>query len=114
MRVLHVRPGEAVRLGPRSHIGHGAIVHGATLEEHVTVGMGAIVQDGVHVGPGTLIGAGAVLPPGLKVPGGKLVIGVPARILRDLTAAELQALDEGTGFYEALTGRMQRGLAPRL
>ena len=112
--ILHVRPGEAVRLGPRSHIGHGAIVHGATLEEHVTVGMGAIVQDGVHVGPGTLIGAGAVLPPGLKVPGGKLMIGVPARILRDLTAAELQALDEGTGFYEALTGRMQRGLAPLL
>jgi len=112
--VLHLRPGESVRLGPRSHIGHGAIVHGALLEEHVTVGMGAILQDGVRIGPGSLIGAGAVLLPGMEVPGGKLVVGVPARVLRDLTEAEKALLHAGTDFYEGLVDRVHSGLKPVL
>ena len=103
--VVHAGPGERVILGPSSHIGHGAILHGVTLGIHVLVGMGAILNDNVEVGDGSLIGAGSILLEGMKVPPGKLVLGVPARIMGDLTEKLRKANEWGTKLYQGLPPR---------
>jgi phenylacetic acid degradation protein len=82
--VIHVRPGGVVRLGPSSHVGHGAILHGCTLGEHVLVGMGAISHDDALVGDGAVIASGCVLLEGMETPPGKLVAGVPGRVVGDV------------------------------
>ena len=103
--VIHSRPGAVTRLGAACHVGHGAVVHGANLGEHVTVGMGAVVQDGADVGADCLIAAGAVVLAGSVVPAGQLLAGVPARLVGDLTAEQLAQLRAGTALYQALPDR---------
>ena len=69
-------------------IGHAAVVHGCTIEDGALIGIGARVLDGAVVEEGAQIGAGAVVPPGMVVPAGQLVLGIPARVKRPLTAEE--------------------------
>lgn len=74
-------------------IGHGAIVHGCTVQRGALIGMGSRVLDGAVIGEGALVGAGALVPEGLHVPPRTLVLGVPARVKRDLTPEEIARLD---------------------
>ncbi|MFH1036184.1 MAG: gamma carbonic anhydrase family protein [Pseudomonadota bacterium] len=69
-------------------ISHQVCLHGATVRAGALVGIGAIVLDGAVVGAGSLVGAGAVVPPGMQVPEGVLVLGQPAKVIRDLKPAE--------------------------
>ncbi len=78
-----------VIIGQRALISHQACVHGATVESGALIGIGAIVLDGAVVEAGALIGAGAVVPPGMTVPAGTLVLGQPAKVVRDLKPAEI-------------------------
>jgi carbonic anhydrase/acetyltransferase-like protein (isoleucine patch superfamily) len=80
-------------------IGHGAIVHGCTIHRGALIGMGSRVLDGAVIGEQALVGAGALVPEGLKVAPRKLVLGVPARPLRDLTDDELAWLDRSWRNY---------------
>lgn len=87
--VLHVSDGTyPLSIGRGVTVGHSAIVHGCTLEDHVLVGMGATILDGAVIEEGAQIGAGAVVPPGMRVPAGHMVMGLPARVKRPLTEAE--------------------------
>lgn len=83
--VLHVGIGETCRLGMDSHIGHGAIVHGATLEPDTMIGMNAVVMDGATIGV-----AYAFVKAGYEVPRGVLLAGVPGRVVRRLSDAEMR------------------------
>lgn len=89
--VIHTSVGHPCRLGEYVTITHGAILHGATIEDGVLVGIGAILYDGVEVGKEAMIGAGAVLPAGMKVPPRALVVGVPGKITRTLSNQEAEA-----------------------
>jgi carbonic anhydrase/acetyltransferase-like protein (isoleucine patch superfamily) len=82
--VVHVDPGFPVDIGKECIIGHGAIVHGATLSNNVLVGMRATIMNGVVVGEFSIIGAGAVVPEGMQIPPYSLVLGVPAKIVRTI------------------------------
>jgi carbonic anhydrase/acetyltransferase-like protein (isoleucine patch superfamily) len=86
--VLHADPGLRVTVGDGVVIGHGAMVHGCTVEDGVLVGMGSTVLNGVRVGAGSLVAAGAVLLEGTEVPPGSLVAGVPAKVRRPVTTDE--------------------------
>lgn len=86
--VIHVDDGVPCRIGKRVGIGHRAIVHGATIKDDVLIAMGAILLNNVTVGSGSIIGAGAVVREGFVVPPNSLVLGVPAKIVRDTTAEE--------------------------
>lgn len=108
--VIHARPEAVTRLAGDSHVGHGAILHGCTLESHVLVGMGAILNDDVHVGEGVVIGSGALLPPREKVPPRVLVVGVPARVVRELTPEMAEYASWGTRLYQTLPGRYHGSL----
>ncbi len=70
-------------------IGHSAVVHGCTIEDRCLIGMGAILLNGVRVGTGSIVAAGSLCPEGMVIPPGSMVMGVPARVKRSLTADEV-------------------------
>lgn len=91
--VVHVHHGEgSCRIGQSVTVGHQAVVHACEVADHVLVGIHAVVLDGARIGERCLIGAGSVVTPGTVVPPGKLVLGVPAKVARDLTAAESESI----------------------
>jgi phenylacetic acid degradation protein len=100
--VLHVGIGETCALGANSHIGHGAIVHGATLAPDTMIGMNAVVMDHATIGARTIVAACAFVKAGFDVPPGVLLAGVPGRIVRRLSDAEIDAKAAGTRIYQRL------------
>ena len=86
--VIHTDAGFPARIGRGVTIGHRAIIHGATVEDEVIIGMGAIVLNGAVIGSGSIIGAGAVITQGTKVPPNSIVVGVPAKVIRQATDAD--------------------------
>ena len=88
--VVHVMSGtHATAIGDNVTIGHGAIVHGCTIENQCLIGMGAILLNGVHVGTGAIVAAGTLLVENMKVPPKSLVMGSPGKVKRLLTHAEI-------------------------
>jgi carbonic anhydrase/acetyltransferase-like protein (isoleucine patch superfamily) len=88
--VVHVMNGaHATRIGDNVTIGHGALVHGCTIEDQCLIGIGAILLNGVHVGHGSIVAAGTLLVEGAKVPPKSLVMGSPGKVKRLLTQAEV-------------------------
>ncbi len=103
--VIHVHPGAAAVMGDRSHVGHGAILHTPNLGEHVLIGMGAIVMDWVSIGDGSCVAAGALVTEKTHIPPCKLAVGMPAKVVNDISDKMRQSLDEATGYYMALPPR---------
>jgi carbonic anhydrase/acetyltransferase-like protein (isoleucine patch superfamily) len=92
--ILHVtRDRFATVVGDYVTVAHGVILHGCKVESHCLIGMGAIVMDQVVIGEGSIVGAGALLTTGLQVPPQSLVLGSPARVIRELSLAEVQGID---------------------
>lgn len=108
--VIHSAPEVTTVLAEKSHIGHGAILHGPILEEHVVVGMGAIIMDDVKIGAGCCIGAGALVTTGTTVPSGRLLVGVPAKDIGEIDREMEEYLEYATGVYIALPPRCLKGL----
>lgn len=88
--IVHEDFGRPVHIGCRVTVGHGAILHGCTIGDDTLVGMGAIVLNGATVGTGCIVGAGALVTQGAVVPDGSVVLGSPARVVRQVTAEELE------------------------
>ena len=86
--VLHTGPGLNVTIGRGVSIGHGAIVHGCTVGDNCLIGMHATILNGAVIGAGSLIAAGALVPEKMVVPAGSLVIGVPGKVVRPVSAAQ--------------------------
>ena len=110
--VVHVtRDRFACQIGDDVTIGHHATVHGCVVEDGALVGIGAIVLDGARVGAGAMVGAGAVVAPGTQLEPGVLAVGVPARVVRELTAEERERNRQITlGYVE--TARAHAWLPP--
>jgi carbonic anhydrase/acetyltransferase-like protein (isoleucine patch superfamily) len=86
-------------IGADCSLGHGAIVHGAVLGDRVLVGMHATVLNGAHVGDGCVVAAGALVAEGKRIEGGRLIMGVPGRVLRDVTEEEVARTLRGIDHY---------------
>ncbi len=110
--LIHGFPEDEVVLGEDSHLGHGCLIHGARLGRNVLVGMNAVVQDRVVVGDDVVIGSGCVVPMDMEIPPGKLVVGVPGRIVADVRPELAQMKRQGTRWYQQLAQAMREGLAP--
>jgi carbonic anhydrase/acetyltransferase-like protein (isoleucine patch superfamily) len=89
-------------LGQYVSLGHGAVVHSATIEDDVLIGMRAVVLDGAVVGSGTLVAAGAVVSPGTKIPPNSLVMGVPARVVKTDPALRARCHENAANYLEYL------------
>lgn len=94
--------GFATRIGSDVTIGHKAIIHACTIEDAVLIGMGAIVLDGAVVRKHALVGAGALVPPGKVVGEGEMWLGSPAKCVRKLSEAEIEALYYSAQHYVRL------------
>jgi phenylacetic acid degradation protein len=103
--VLHTFPAKEVRLEEDSHIGHGAVLHGCTVQRAALVGINAVVMDDVIVGEESLVGAASFVRAGFVVPPRTLVLGAPAKVIRELTAGEIAWKAVGTREYQELTVR---------
>jgi carbonic anhydrase/acetyltransferase-like protein (isoleucine patch superfamily) len=97
--VIHNDAGVPVALGEGVSVGHGAIIHGATIGDHVLVGMGATIMNHASIGDEVLVAAGAVVTPGTVVPSRSLVAGVPAKVRRELTEDEVLLLHANAEIY---------------
>ena len=84
--VLHTGPGLDVTVGRGTSVGHGAVVHGCTVGDGCLIGMHATILNGAVIGDGCLIAAGALVPENMQVPAGSLVIGVPGKVVRPVSA----------------------------
>ena len=79
-------------IGNGVSIGHGAIIHGCTIEDVCLIGMGSILMDGVVIGTETIVGAGTLISPGTKIPPRSLVLGRPGRVIRPLEEDEIKSI----------------------
>ena len=111
--VLHTDPGLAATVGDGVLIGHGAVVHGCTVEDGALIGIGSTVLNGARIGAGSIVAAGAVVLEGVQVPPGQLVAGVPAKVRRPLTEDETAAVRLGTARYVELARQHARVNAGR-
>lgn len=84
--IVHVDEGVPCTIGSQVGVGHRAILHGCTVEDDCLIGMGSILLNRVVVGRGSVIGAGALLPEGMVVPPGSLVLGMPGKVVRPVSA----------------------------
>ena len=112
--VFHTDMGFPLTVGAGCTIGHSAIIHGCTIGDNVLIGMGATVMNGASIGNNCLIAAGALIPEGRTVPPGSLVIGVPGKPVRQLTAEEIEANRASAIHYVAAWRRFAKGLGPAL
>jgi len=96
---IHVSTGVGVSIGDEVTVGHGAVLHGCTIEDNVLVGMGAVIMDGALVMKNCIIGAGALVTAGKNFPEGSLVMGSPAQIIRPLTTDEIKNVKTGVEHY---------------
>ncbi len=87
--ILHADHGFPCTLGDGVTVGHGAIVHGASVGNNVTIGMNAVIQNGARIGDNSIVAVGAVVPEGTDVPPASLVMGVPCKVKRVLTSEEI-------------------------
>jgi phenylacetic acid degradation protein/carnitine operon protein CaiE len=109
---VHMFPGTTVHLGTDAHIGHGAIIHGAHVGRNALVGMNAVLMDNVDLGDECVVGALAFLPADSVWPARKVIVGNPARIVKDVTDAMVAWKSEGTRLYQALPRDLRSTLKP--
>ncbi len=110
--VLHADYGQPTVVGENVTIGHMAVVHAAKIGNNVIVGIHAVVLNGAEVGDGSVIGAGAVVTPGTKIPPKSLVLGIPAKVVRQGEDVEKMAIENGK-VYQDLRDRHRRGMYGR-
>ena len=104
--IIHMFPGVTVLLKPASHIGHGAIIHGATIGKNCLVGMNAVIMDNVELGDECIIGALTFIKQDEKIPARSLVAGNPGKIIKQVTDEMLNWKSEGTKLYQSLPKEM--------
>ncbi len=96
---LHSDDGFPLVIGDRVTVGHQVMLHGCTIEDECLIGIGSIVLNGARVGRGSVIGAGALVPEGMEIPPESVVMGIPGKIRRAVTAEERQRFAENLQHY---------------
>lgn len=110
LSLLHTNAGVACRLGDRVTIGHGAIVHGAIVEDDVLIGMRAVVLNYARIGAGSFVAAGSLVPEEMEVPPGWLVWGSPAKLIRPVDENLVQRIREAADHYREITRNLVEGI----
>lgn len=109
---IHMFPGITITLREGAHIGHGAIIHGATIGKNSLVGMNAVIMDHAKIGDGCIIGALCFIPNDMIIPDRKVVVGNPAKIIKDVTDEMLDWKTKGTKIYQELPLELYSTLKP--
>ncbi len=104
---IHMFPGVTVVLKEGAHIGHGAIIHGASIGKNSLVGMNAVIMDNVQVGDECVVGALTFIKADEIIPNRSVVVGNPAKIIKQVTDEMLLWKTEGTALYQQLPAEME-------
>lgn len=96
---LHTDPLHKMEIGKYVSVGHGCTLHGCTIGDSCLIGMGAIILNGASIGSHCIIGAGALVSEHMQIPKGSVVVGVPARIIKDCSAIQIQHIQENALHY---------------
>ncbi|MES2944592.1 MAG: phenylacetic acid degradation protein PaaY [Pseudomonadota bacterium] len=103
--VVHGFPDQDTVVEENGHIGHGAVLHSCVVKRDALIGMNAVIMDEAEIGEQSIVAACAFVPAGMKVPARSLVSGLPAKVKRELSEAELAWKRAGTLTYQELTSR---------
>ncbi len=109
---IHMFPGITITLKAGAHIGHGAIIHGAQIGKNVLVGMNSVIMDKANIGDNCIIGALTFIPEGMQIPDRKVVVGSPAKIIKDVSDEMIGWKTKGTQLYQALPSKMYSSFEP--
>jgi carbonic anhydrase/acetyltransferase-like protein (isoleucine patch superfamily) len=99
--ILHADPGFPCTVGDDVTIGHGAIVHGARIGDRVLIGMKVVVMNGVEIGEESLIGVGSVVTEGMKIPARSVVLGLPGKVVREISPDDAARIRHAAEHYVA-------------
>ena len=106
--VVHVDANSPCIIGKNVTIGHGAIIHGCNISNNVLVGMGSIILNNAKIGKNTIIGAGSLVTQGKSFPEGVLILGNPAKVVRELTDDEIKSIKKSSDNYVNLSKRYKK------
>ena len=109
---IHMFPGTTVRLKAGAHIGHGAIIHGGTIGKNCLIGMNSVVMDDAEIGDDCIIGALCFIPGKMQIPSRSLVVGNPAKIIKEVSDEMINWKSKGTALYQALPKECKETLKP--
>jgi carbonic anhydrase/acetyltransferase-like protein (isoleucine patch superfamily) len=98
--ILHADPEFPCTVGTGVVTGHGAILHGCQIGDNCLIGMGAIILNGARISPGSIVAAGAIVPEGKDFPPRSLIMGVPAKVAREITPEDLEQIAAGARHYQ--------------
>ena len=101
--VVHCTKGFPVVVGENVSIGHGAVVHGCRLDDNVLVGMNATILNGAHISKNSIVGAGAVVSEGKDFPENSLILGVPAKAVKNVSAEQIEMIQNNADNYVKLS-----------
>ena len=110
--VVHMFPGKHITFETGAHIGHGAVVHGATLKSNCLIGMNAVVMDGAIVGKNSIVGALSFVKAEEIIPDNHLYAGNPGRIIKEISEDMIEWKTEGTALYQSLPASCHDSLLP--
>ena len=108
--VLHADAGQPLLVGERVTVGHQVVLHGCTIGDESLIGIGAIVLNGAKIGKNCLVGAGALVTEGKEFPDGSMILGSPAKAVRQLTPAQIEGLRQSARHYTDNARRFRDGL----
>jgi phenylacetic acid degradation protein len=109
---IHMFPGVTVVIKENAHIGHGAVIHGATIGKNCLIGMNAVIMDNVDLGDDCIVGALSFVKASQVIPAKSLMVGNPAKIIKQVTDEMIQWKMEGTKIYQQLAADMQNDWMP--
>ena len=107
---VHMFPGKSITLKKGAHVGHGAIIHGANLGENCLIGMNAVIMDDATIGNESIVGALAFVKAEMQIPERSLVVGNPAKIIKQVSDEMMQWKTAGTKLYQQLPADCHEGM----
>ena len=110
--VLHADAGQPLVIGERVTVGHQAMLHGCTVGDESLIGIGANVLNGAKIGKNCLVGAGALVTEGKEFPDGSMILGSPAKVVRQLTPEQIEGLRQSAQHYKTNAQRFAKTLRP--
>ena len=110
--VLHADKGFPLTIGERVTVGHQVMLHGCTIGDETLIGIGAVVLNGARIGRHCLVGAGSLVTEGKVFPDGSMILGSPAKVVRQLTPEQIEGLRRSAAHYIDNARRHRAGLKP--
>lgn len=108
--VLHADHGMPLSIGENVTVGHQVMLHGCTIGDGSLIGIGAVVLNGARIGKNCLVGAGSLVTEGKEFPDGTMIMGTPAKVVRELTPEQIQGLEKSAAHYVENAKRYRAGL----